>query len=147
MSVPMETGSRKYTTRPSVVRKIAGALGRTIGGVGQDLRGEWGAFRRAEVILEKLVAFGGMVLAQKQLARFAAILARREPPAFTGQLLVLESQADAAQDVARTELQAAMADTDPLNDLPAAKTFVRRCDNEMAFIRDVRDAVAHRWGL
>lgn len=146
-TLKVERSGRTYGKPRSVVREIAGATNRTPGGVNQDLYGSQGCLRKSEDLAERLVALGDTKIIAAHIERLQKILAGRKAPEFSGTLLECETRADAEQNVARTELQVALSDNDPTNDREAAVRFVRRCDNEMRFVRDVRDAVAAKWNI
>lgn len=144
MSTPnltVERNGRTYGKRRNILREIAGARGRSPGGLSVDCYGEFGAFGRTASILEDLVRFGAVELAQRQVTRFIRIVANQPPKPLTAALLLDEVQADAAEDVARTALQSALSDADPSNDEPARREFVRKARTAIARLTELVEAV------
>lgn len=141
-NLTVERGGRTYGKRQNVLRAIAAHRNRSPGGVSVDAYGEFGAFGRAETLLEDLVRFGGLELAQRQVNRFIALVANRPAKPLTVNLLLDGVEADAAEDVARFKMQAALSDADPSNDEPARREFLRKAERARAMLDELVAAVA-----
>jgi len=146
VTLTLERGAGDSPHPESLLRKLSGVYRKTEGGVSQMVYNRTvGLPAKMEKLITVLVRFGARGLAQRLVDRQQDIIARGPAPTLSKELFLEESRADAEQDVARTELQCALADGDPTNDAEAAAKFIRRCDTEIRFVRDVRDAVAAKW--
>lgn len=137
----VERGAANYERPRSVIREIAARYNRSPGGVSQDLYGAQGCFRKAEDRLTDLVQFGAVELAQKQVNRFIGIVTNRPAKPLTPALVLEAVAADSNEDVARAALREALADSDPSNDEPARREFVRRARTAIAKLSELCDAV------
>lgn len=140
-TLKVDRAPRIYGKRRNILREIAAQRNRSPGGLAVDCYGEFGAFGRTASILEDLVRFGAVELAQRQVTRFIRIVANQPPKPLTPTLLLESARADAAEDVARTALQCALSDTDPTNDEPARRDFARKARHAIAELTMLVEAV------
>lgn len=107
MTLTLErSASARHSERPAgIIRRIAASYKITTGSAEQFLYGGVGLPARMERLLTQLVDFGATPLAEKILARFAAIVAQRPAPELDAPLILSEADADADEDRAEVAFQ------------------------------------------
>lgn len=104
-TLSVERGTVTYRRRPGVLRQVAGDLGRTEGGVNQEIHGYQGVVKRLKRLLEKLVAFGGHVQARRIADDLRAVAYQQNPPPDVPASWNLAQEADASEDMAELAYQ------------------------------------------
>jgi hypothetical protein len=133
LTISPRVTKQHYASPDGVTRRLAEALGRSIGGTHQLLDGPTSPFARVERVLQIAVASGHTAWAATRVERFARLVRQARVP-YSAALALDAQTADLAEDVAETNYH--------LNPSPDTRDeWVRTIDKSVLRLLAVRDAL------
>lgn len=139
-SLQLSSNRRHQGGCDSLPVRVAAALGISRHKAEQELWGPLNAANRAADIIRALQAAGDHAALVKFIQPIDLAIHAAQPEPLRRDLVLAEKTADGAEDLAETAFLTCQ-------DLPHAKTYIRRCDEEIASLTRLRNAVAAKLGL